>query len=312
MKAALVRAFGPVETLEIVELPDPHPGPDEVVIDVAAAELNFADILVIEGNYQFKPPLPFSPGKAAAGTIAALGPGVSEFSIGDRVAVHVEYGAFAQKLLVKTSQCFALPDATSFEDAAALGLAYQTSWFALKDRGIGMAAVQLAKAFGAAMVIAGTRNADAHVRDKNGADYVLETSSETDKDQLRAEVTRITDGRGVDIVIDPVGGAIGEAALRTLAWRGRFIVVGFAAGQMPTFKAGYILVKNITVSGLQWSDYRDRDPRTVAEAQKEIFALRERGHLRPHVAEVVSFDDIPTALARLRQGAGRGRYLLRT
>lgn len=323
MKAAMLRAFGPVETLEIVDIPEKRPQPDEVIIDVEASEVNFADILVIEGRYQVKPPLPFSPGKAAAGIVTAVGSSISDIRPGDRVAAHVEYGAYVRQLCVKRGACFPLPVGVEFDAAAALGLAYQTSYFALTDRarikpgdsvlvlgangGTGMAAIQLAKAFGADVVIAGSRNGASA---PFGADHVVDVAGGDVRDTLRKQVTQFTGGKGVDIVIDPVGGAIGDAALRCLAWRGRFVVVGFASGEMPSLKAGYILVKNIEVTGLQWSDYRDRMPDEVATAQRKIFKFYEAGKLKPHIAKHVSFAELSGALNLLRDGKGLGRYVL--
>ncbi|WP_375457871.1 NADPH:quinone oxidoreductase family protein [uncultured Enterovirga sp.] len=327
MKGVLVREFRPFAEVEVTEMPDPSPGPGEVVVDVSAAEANYPDILVIEGKYQIKPPLPFSPGKAAAGRVSAIGPEVDGIRIGDRVAVQVEYGAYAEKVRVRAESCFAMPDGMPFEKGAALGLVYQTAWFALKDRagfkpgevvlvlgasgGIGVAALQLAKALGAKTVIAGVLGApNAEVARRAGADHVVELSGEDLRDRLRAEISAATDGHGADIVIDPVGGEANAAALRAMAWCGRMVIIGFASGEIPSIKANYLLVKNIAVSGLQWSDYRDRTPERVREAQTEIFDLFSQGRLDPYVSRVVPLQRFHEALAALRDGQAQGKIIL--
>ncbi|MEO1193704.1 MAG: NADPH:quinone oxidoreductase family protein [Pseudomonadota bacterium] len=329
MKAFHVTAFGPLESHGLAELPDPRPGPGELLIQVACCDVNFPDILVVEGRYQVKPPLPFIPGKAAAGTIVAVGEGVTDRQVGERVLAQVEYGAFTEQLVVKAALVQPIPEALSFEQATALGLVYQTAWFALTDRaglqpgervlvlgasgGVGMAALQLAKALGASQVLGGARGAEklALARDL-GADAVVDLAAEDLANSLRDQVRAVTDGAGVDAVIDPVGGAATQAALRALAWRGRLVVIGFAAGEIPTIKANYLLVKNIAVSGLQWSDYRDRDPAWMARAQEQIFAFAAAGQLDPHIAEVFPLAKAGTALARLRDGQAAGKILLRT
>jgi NADPH2:quinone reductase len=327
MKAVTVRAFGPIESIGIEDLPDPVPEPGEVVIDVVAAETNYPDLLVIEGKYQFKPPLPFSPGKAAAGFVAAIGPRVRGFSVGDRVLLHVEYGAYAEKLRARTEHCFKLPDEIDFAKAAALGLTYQTAHFALKERanlcsgdvvfvlggagGVGVASVQIAKALGAGQIIAGVRgSANAEVAKKAGADHVIDLSMPGLRDSLKDAVSRLTNGHGADIVIDPVGGEASAAALRTLAWRGRMVIVGFASGEIPAIKANYLLVKNIAVSGLQSSDYRDRTPELFAEAQKEIFALYAAGKIDPYISRRLSLAQFKEALIALRNGEAKGKIIL--
>lgn len=327
MKAVYVRDFAPFEQIGIAEIDDPKPAPGEVVVDVVAAEANYPDILVIEGKYQIKPPLPFSPGKAAAGRIAAIGDGVEGFAVGDAVAVQVEYGAYAEKVRVRADSCFRMPDGMPFDKAAALGLVYQTAWFALKERasfkpgesvlvlggsgGIGVASIQLAKALGAKLVIAGVLGeSNAEVARRAGADHVIELGAPDIRDSLKAQVAAVTDGRGVDIVIDPVGGEANAAALRALAWCGRLVVIGFASGQIPTIKANYLLVKNIAVAGLQWSDYRDRTPERVVEAQNEIFDLYTRGLIDPVITRKLKLEEFKTALAMLRDGQAQGKIIL--
>lgn len=327
MRAAVVEAFGPLENHRIGELPDPTPGPGEVVVDVRAADANFPDILVIEGRYQVKPPLPFAPGKAAAGVVSAVGAGVEGIAVGDRVACQVEFGAYAEKVAAPAVNVFPLPDALDFAAAAALGLVYQTAHVALARRarlapgetvlvlggagGIGVASIQLAKALGAARVVATARSADrAETARAAGADAVVPTDAGELRETLRAEVLAATDGHGADVVIDSVGGAVTEAALRAVAWEGRLVVVGFASGDIPTFRANYLLVKNIAVLGLQWSDYRDRTPDVVRAAQAEIFRLATEGRLKPIIAAVHPLADFREALEAIRAGRVHGKVVL--
>jgi len=327
MKAVMVTAPMAFERVFVAEMPDPVPKSGEVVIDVAAADTNYPDLLVIEGKYQFRPPPPFSPGKSAAGRIAALGEGVTGFAIGDPVAAQVEYGAYAEKLRAPAANCFPIPDGVGFETAAALGLTYQAAHFALDQRarlqagesvlvlggsgGIGTAAIQLARAFGAAPVIASVRAVeDAAIARAAGADVVIEAGAAPAPDDFRDAARAATGGCGVDVVIDPVGGAYGAAALRALAWCGRLVVIGFASGEIPAFRANYLLVKNIAVLGLQWSDYRERAPGLVARVQADLFARHREGQLAPVIDRRLPLDRFQEALRALRDGAVQGKIIL--
>lgn len=327
MKAVVVREFAPFDQISVGELPDPVPGKGEVIIDVKAAELNYPDILVIAGQYQIKPPRPFSPGKAAAGVVAAVGEGVTGLAVGDRVSAQVEYGAYAQKLRAPAVNVYRMPDGVDFIKGAALGLVYQTAHFALVERarlqkgdvvlvlgasgGIGVASLQLAKALGASKVIAGVLGeANADVARRCGADAVIDLGSADLRDGLRDAVRAETGGHGADVVIDPVGGAANAAALRAMAWRGRMVIIGFASGEIPAIKANYLLVKNIEVSGLQWSDYRDRDPHWVRRVQDEIFALQVAGKIDPLVSRTFPLERFQEPLAMLRDGAAQGKLIL--
>lgn len=327
MKAVLVRGFTNFEDIGVEDTADPQPSRGEVVVDVVAAESNYPDLLVVEGKYQVKPPLPFSPGKAAAGQVAALGEGVSGLAVGDAVALQVEYGGYAEKVRVRAESCFRMPDGMPFDKAAALGLTYQTAWFALKERarlqtgesvlvlgaagGIGVASVQLAKALGANPVIAGVRGeTQAMVARQAGADHVIDLDMPDLQENLRVQIASITAGHGADVVVDAVGGKPNAAALRAMAWCGRLVLIGFASGEIPTIKANYLLLKNITVAGLQWSDYRDRTPEKVADAQKEIFDLHSRGLINPLITRKLDLRDFKIALSMLRDGQVHGKIIL--
>ena len=327
MKAVIVEAFGPVENASVLDVADPEPGEGEVRIAVRAVDVNYPDILVMEGLYQVKPPLPFSPGKAGAGIVDAVGPGASRFQPGDRVAFEVEYGAYAEKLCAAEHLCYPLPDGIDFGAAAAASLVYQTAHFALVARasftrgetvlvlgatgGVGLAAVQLAKALGAGHVIAGVRSMDkAAIAEKGGADSVVDLSMEDLRDGLRQAVYAATDGHGADVVIDPLGGDAHAAALRAMAWCGRMVIVGFASGDIPQIRSNYLLVKNIAVSGLQWSDYRERRAQDVAAAQAEIFALCKSGELVPHIGGIFPLSGFSEALNKLKSGQAEGKFIL--
>ncbi|MEZ5738563.1 MAG: NADPH:quinone oxidoreductase family protein [Burkholderiaceae bacterium] len=327
MKAVLVERFAPFDQASVADLPDPQAAAGQVVVTIAAVEANYPDLLVMEGNYQIKPPLPFSPGKAAAGVITQIGEAVTDLKVGDRVAVQVEYGSYAEQLCCYATNCYPMPAELPFDEAAALGLVYQTAHFALVSRariqpgetvlvlgasgGVGVAAVQLAKAFGARTVIAGVLGSDnADIARLAGADHTIELGAVDLRDELRDQVASFTDGHGVDVVIDPVGGMANAAALRAMAWCARMVIIGFASGQIPSIKANYLLVKNIEVSGLQWSDYRERNPQAVALVQQALFDLWLLGKIKPIISHRFALADYAKALSLLEQGRAQGKIIL--
>jgi NADPH:quinone reductase len=299
VKALLVREHGPMESLVLAETADPHPGPGEVLVEVRAASINFPDLLVIEGTYQKLPPRPFSPGKDLSGVVAAVGEGVSTCRPGDRVCAQIEYGAYAEKCVVPEQNCHVMPDAMSFAEGAAMGLTYLTAHFALVERGrcrsgetvlvngaaggVGYAAVQVSKALGATVLASVSSAEKAELARRGGADHIVRTDVPDLREALRSQVYAAVGARGVDLVVDPVGGDVFDASLRAMAWCGRLVIVGFAEGRIPEVKAGYLLVKNVSLIGLQFSDYRDREPQKVRDVQRALFDLYERGAIRPHV-----------------------------
>jgi NADPH2:quinone reductase len=327
MRAIVVDEFGPPERLRVAEMPMPLPGPGEVLVRVHAAPVNYVDLLVVGGTYQFLPPRPFVPGKGPAGVVAALGPDVTTLQVGDRVLAMAELGGYAEAVAVGAEQCYRLPARMSFVEAAALSLVYDTAWFALRERGrlepgetvlvlgasggVGQAAVQLARAMGANVLAGVSRPERAAAALAAGADAVIDLSRADLRDSLREQVYAVTDGRGADIILDPLGGAVFEAALRALAWRGRLVVIGFAAGGIPTVRTNYLLLKNIEVSGLQVSDYRKRRPTQMAECFAEIFAFYDAGTIKPAPATVFPLEQAGEALARLRDRRIDGRAVLR-
>ncbi|OLD14865.1 MAG: NADPH:quinone oxidoreductase, partial [Acidobacteria bacterium 13_1_40CM_3_65_5] len=245
MKAVLCKAYGPPESLVVEDVESPTPGPGEVVISVKAASVNFPDVLIIQNKYQVKPPLPFSPGSEVAGIVKATGDGVNGFKPGDRVMAITTYGAFAEEVKTEARRLLPLPAGMDFTQAAAFGLTYATSDFGLRDRGelkagetllvlgaaggVGIAAIEIGKALGARVIACASTDDKLAVCREHGADETINYATE----DLRERIKQLTDGKGVDVVYDPVGGPYTEPALRSLAWRGRLLVVGFAAGEIP-------------------------------------------------------------------------------
>ena len=326
MRAVIVREFGPVEEAELGEFPTPEPAPNEILLEVHATAANFVDLLVIGGQYQFLPDLPFVPGKLPAGVVVELGSSVKSLKVGDRVLTMAEQGGYGEFVAVPESQCFKLPDKMSFVDAAAMALVYDTSWFALRDRarfrmgdtvlvlgatgGVGLAAIQLAKAMGA-KVLAGVSSWDkADIARDAGADVVIDLARSNLDESLREQVYEVTSRRGADIILDPVGADVFDAAIRALAWRGRLVVIGFAAGRIPTVRTNYILLKNIEVTGLQISDYRKRMPGQMAACFQEIFGLYDAGKIKPAPTTILPIAQFATALADIRDRRARGRIVL--
>ncbi|MBM3344722.1 MAG: NADPH:quinone oxidoreductase family protein [Betaproteobacteria bacterium] len=330
MRALIVTEHGPLEKLNYGEFPDPTPGKGEVLIDVHAASVNFPDLLVIGGSYQNLPPRPFVPGKDLAGVVAAVGEGVTRMKAGDRVVAQIEHGAFAERAVVREVLCFVMPAKMPFEEGAAMGLVYLTAHNALIERanfkagetvlvtgaagGVGLACVQLAKALGATVVAAVSSEEKARIAREAGADHVVRTDVADLRENFRKQVfdaLNKTEGkRGVDLALENVGGDVFDASLRVLAWCGRLVIIGFAGGRIPEVKAGYLLVKNISLIGLQSSDYRERTPDVVRRAYEHLFALYERGKLKPRVMAAYPFKDYLKALHMVQDRKVLGKVVV--
>jgi NADPH2:quinone reductase len=327
MRALVVHEHGPIDNLRLENFAEPRPAAGEVLIDVHAASVNFPDLLVIGGSYQRLPPTPFVPGKDLAGTVVEVGSSVTNLKRGDRVMAQVEYGAYAERAVAPIGNCYRMPALMSFAEGAAMGLVYITAHFALVERaalkageavlvtgaagGVGLATVQLAKALGAIVIAAVSSKDKAALARANGADHVVFTEVPDLRDSLRQQISSGLGNRGIDIVIDSVGGDVFDASLRTVAWCGRIVIVGFAAGRVPEVKAGYLLVKNISLIGLQASDYRDREPDKVQRVQRELFALYEQGKLKPHVMATYPLEAYREALATVRDRKVLGKVVLK-
>jgi NADPH:quinone reductase len=296
MKALLCKQHGLPDSLVFDETPEPTPGPSEVVVQMKAAGVNFPDVLIIQNRYQLKPALPFSPGAELAGVISAVGPDVTGFKVGDRVIASTGYGAFAEKVKVAASRLIPMPSGLDFETAAAFTLTYGTSWHALKDRaalqagetllvlgaggGVGLAAIEIAKALGARVIAAASSAEKLAVCREHGADETLDYATE----DLRARLKQLTGGKGPDVIYDPVGGQYAEPAFRSMAWRGRYLVVGFANGEIPKLPLNLALLKGASIVGVFWGDYVAREPEGFARDLASLFDLVAQKRLRPHIS----------------------------
>lgn len=326
MRAVIVSEFGEIEATGLGEMPQPLPGPGEILVNIKAAAVNYVDLLVIAGKYQFRPECPFIPGKAPAGVVEAVGEEVDQFKVGDRVLAMAEEGGYAEQVTVAADQCYRLPASMPFADAAAMALVYDTAWVALRDRtrirdgevalvlgasgGVGYAALQLAQAMGARTMAGISRPEKTELVLDAGAEAVIDLSVPDLREDLRRQVYAANQGRGADVILDPLGGDIFEAALRALAWRGRLVVIGFAAGRIPVLKANYLLLKNIEVSGLQVSDYRKQTPDLMQECFNEIFSLYETGRIKPAPVTRFPLEDYRSALIQVRDRTAHGRLVL--
>jgi NADPH2:quinone reductase len=326
MRAVLFRKFGSLDSATIETVPDPVPAAGELLIEVKVAPVNYVDTVIIAGKYQFNPPLPFIPGKGPVGIVAGMGPGVPGWSIGDRVLAMAESGGYAEQVCAAAAQSYKLPSSMSFEQASTISLAYDTAWFGLRERGriasgetvlvlgatgaVGGAAIQLAKAMGGRALAAVSSPAKAASLLAAGADGIVDLSVANLRDGVRDQVFAQTGGKGADIVMDMLGGDMFDAALRAVAWRGRLVVIGFAAGRIPEIKANYLLVKNIEVSGLQISDYRKRKPELLRACFDEIFRFFDAGLIKPGPASAFPIDRYAEALQGLAERRLTGRVVL--
>ena len=322
MRAIIVKEFGVPEQMAVEEIPVPDPGPDEVLIEAHAIGVNFPDLMVIEGSYQILPEPPFSPGKEVAGVVTAVGSEVSGLKVGTRVMAQVEYGAYREQVLAAAAHATVLPESVSFEEGAAFGLSYLTVYFALVRRaqlrpgetvlvtgaagGVGTAGVQLAKALGAKVIAVGSTEERRALALEVGADHAIEPDTETFKER----VFELTDGRGADVILESVGGDLFTASMRAIAWEGRLVIIGFASGEIPTVKAGYVLVKNMTLIGLQSSDYRERESETFREAQEALLDLYDQGKIKVHVTATYPLEEAVKALKAIRNGQVWGKVVL--
>lgn len=296
MKALLCKQHGLPDTLVLEDTPDPVPGAGEVVVDMKAAGVNFPDVLIIQNKYQFKPPLPFAPGAELAGVISAVGDDVRGFKIGDRVVASTGHGAFAEKVAVPARRLIPMPAGVDFDVAAAFTLTYGTSWHAITDRaalkagetmlvlgaagGVGLAAIEIGKVRGARVIAAASSDEKLAVCREHGADATINYSA----DDLRERLKALTDGKGPDVIYDPVGGQYTESAFRSIGWRGRHLVVGFANGEIPRLPLNLTLLKGASIVGVFWGDYVSREPANFARDLGILFDLVAQGKLHPHIS----------------------------
>lgn len=322
MRAVLCKSYGPPETLVVEEIPSLQPGPGQVVVSVKAAGVNFPDTLIIQNKYQFKPPLPFSPGGEAAGIIQSLGSGVTGYEVGQRVIAFTGHGAFAEEVLVDTARLLPIPEGMSFDIAASFVMTYGTSYHAIKDRallqpgetmlvlgaagGVGLAAVEIGRALGAKVIAAASTDTKLAVCKEHGAQGLINYATE----DLRERLKVLTEGLGVDVIYDPVGGGFSEPALRSMAWRGRFLVVGFANGQIPSIPLNLTLLKGCSIVGVFWGDFVRREPKASARDLKELMELLHAGKLNPLVSARYRFDQIADALNAVLERKVTGKIVV--
>ena len=324
MRAVRVHELTGPEALRVDDVPDPVAGAGQVVVDVHAAGVNFPDILLTRGKYQFKPTPPFSPGGEAAGVVSAVGPGVTSVAVGDRVAATMLYGAFAEKVVVPELAVTKLPDAVSFEVGAATLLTYLTTYHALVDRaairsgetllvlgaagGVGTSAVELGALLGARVIAAAsTDDKLAFCREHGATDGINYT-----RDDLKDRIKALTNGNGCDVIYDPVGGALAEPALRGTAWQGRYLVIGFASGDIPKIPLNLVLLKGCQIVGVFWGSFAMREPAKNRAHAAQLFAWIADGKLAPHVDTVVPLSEAASALRRIERREVMGKLVLST
>lgn len=311
-----------VEALAWTELPDPAPKAGEVLVEIRAASLNFPDLLIVQNKYQIKPPLPFVPGSEFAGVVQAVGDGVTHLQVGQNVACLSGTGGFATHTIAPAARCIPLPDGFGHVDAAAFIMTYATSYHALLDRGqlqpgetvlvlgaaggVGTAAIQIAKAKGARVIAAASTDEKCDVCLKLGADAVINYSVE----DLRDAAKSLTDGRGPDVIYDPVGGALAEPAFRSIAWRGRYLVVGFASGPIPSLPLNLPLLKGASVVGVFWGEFAKREPQANASMMGTLLQWYAQGKIRPAIDRTMPMSQLPAAFAHMGARAVIGKLVL--
>jgi NADPH2:quinone reductase len=322
MRAVRVHELTGPQALRVDEVPTPQVGAGQVLIDVKAAGVNFPDILITKGQYQFKPATPFSPGGEAAGVVSAVGSGVTSVKVGDRVAATMLYGGYAEQIVLPELACVKLPDAVSFEVGAATLLTYLTTMHALVDRaqiksgetllvlgaagGVGISAVELGALMGARVIAAASSAEKLAFCREHGAAETIDYS----KEDLKERVKALTNGNGVDVVYDPVGGALAEASVRGTAWQGRYLVVGFASGEIPKLPLNLVLLKGCQIVGVFWGAFAMREPARNRAHAEQIFAWVADRKLNPAIDAALPFSQAAEALARIERRQVKGKLVL--
>ena len=322
MKAIVCKAWGLPETLVIEEQADLVPAAGEIIIDIMAAGVNFPDVLIIQNKYQFKPELPFTPGNELAGTVHAVGAGVSAYKVGDKVFAFVPQGAFAQQVKVTADAVLPMAAGMDFDTAAAITLTYGTSHHAVVDRaqlkagetmlvlgaagGVGLAAIEIGKALGARVIAAASTAEKLAVCKEHGADVLINYTTE----DLREAIKAATNGKGPDVVYDPVGGSYTEPAFRSIAWRGRYLVIGFANGEIPKLPLNLPLLKGASLVGVFWGDFARREPAHNLTAMQELMRWLAEGKIKPHISARYALADTPQALIDMASRKVTGKIVI--
>jgi NADPH2:quinone reductase len=322
MRALLCKIHGQPETLVVEDVPSPEPAAGQIVVAVKAAGVNFPDALIIQNLYQFKPPLPFSPGGEIAGVIKAVGEGVKHWKPGDTVAALTGWGGFAEEVAVDAKLAIPLPPGVDFRLAATFVMAYGTTHHALKDRaalkagetllvlgaagGVGLAAVEIGKVLGARVIAAASSAEKLEICRRHGADETINYATET----LQERVKALTDGKGCDVIYDPVGGDFSEPAFRSVAWRGRHLVVGFAGGAIPKLPLNLALLKGASIVGVFWGDFAKREPQANMAGIQELLGWLAAGKLKPLISGSFSLETAPKALRALMDRKATGKLVV--
>ena len=324
MRAVVCREWGPPEVLVVDDVREPVPGPNDVLVRVRACGVNFADALIVQGKYQEKPPLPFVPGLEVAGEIVSMGKDVAGLATGQRVVALCATGGYAEMVTASAAVTIRIPDEMPYETAAGFMVAYGTAHVGLAHRaglrtgetllvhgaggGVGLAAVEVGKAMGATVIATAGSEDKRALASAHGARHVIDYRAGPFKDIVKT----LTDGRGADVVFDPVGGRVFAQSLRCIAWEGRMLVIGFAAGDIPEVPAGLVLVKNISMTGVYWGAYRMHEPEIITGSLRRLFAWYEEGALRPVISEVLPLERAAEAMERLLGRQARGKIVLTT
>jgi NADPH2:quinone reductase len=322
MKAMVATRWGEPADLEYRDVPDPVPGAGEVLVETRAVGCNFPDILMLQGKYQVKPPLPFSPGHEIAGIVRGVGPGVARFRPGQRVIANLEWGGYAERAVTKVERVHAIPDAMPFDEAAALFVVYQTGYCALVRRaslqpgewllvhgaagGVGLAAVQLGKALGARVIATAGTPEKLEIARQAGADVLVDYRTEDWVERVKA----VTGGEGADVIYDPVGGDVFDGSTKCIAFEGRLLTIGFAGGRIPTLAINRVLLKNISVVGVHWGFYQRRGSPLVDEWTGAILKLYEQGRIRPVIYRTYPLREAAAALQALAARESHGKVVL--
>ncbi len=324
MKAMIVKELGPLENLVLESIEDPVAAKDDVVIDIKACSVNFADSLMVEGSYQVKPPLPFSPGVEVAGIISEVGSNISGWKVGDRVQALTNWGGFAEKVAVNAEALCALPAAMSYVDAAAFVVAYGTSHVALDWRaklqkgewlvvngaggGVGLTAVEIGKLLGARVIATAGSDEKLGIAREKGAEFTINYKNENIRDKIR----EYTGGKGANVVYDPVGGDVFRQSFRAMAPEGRMLVIGFASGDIPQVPANHLLVKNIELIGFYWGAYKLFKPEILQNSTKQLFDWYEEGRIAPHISATYPLEKTVDAIRALRNRTSSGKVVVTT
>ncbi len=324
MKAVLCKSFGPPDSLVVEDVPSPSVGPGEVRVAVHACGVNFPDTLIIQNEYQFKPPLPFTPGGEVAGEVVEVGAEVTRVKRGDRVIAMVGWGGFAEEIVVTPDRTMPIPKGMDFVTAAGFTMTYGTSYYALKQRallrpaetllvlgaagGVGLAAVELGRVMGARVIAAAGTDEKLEICKQYGADATINYTTESLKDQVKA----LTDGRGADVIYDPVGGDVFDQAIRCINWNGRLLVIGFASGRIPELPVNLALLKGCAVVGVFWGAFTAREPAENAENLAELGRWYEARTIKPHVCKTFSLERVGDALTAIERREALGKIVLVT